>query len=116
MPSSPLTLVNQIHDIMVANGDGNKKIWATEYGEPSALAGEAGQAAFIADFLRAWRDLDYAGPAFIHDVHDYLTLDPIAASFGVYRLNWTPKPAADTIELIIDENDAFLNGGGGIEL
>lgn len=116
MPSSPLTLVNQIHDIMVANGDGNKKIWATEYGEPSALTGEAGQAAFISDFLRAWRDLDYAGPAFIHDVKDYLTLDPIAASFGVYRLNWTPKPAADAIELIIDENEAFLNGGGGIEL
>jgi VCBS repeat-containing protein/YVTN family beta-propeller protein len=116
MPSSPLTLVNQIHDVMVANGDGNKKIWATEYGEPSALAGEAGQAAFIADFLRAWRELDYAGPAFIHDVKDYLTLDPIQASFGVYRLNWTPKPAADVIEAIIDENEAYLAGGGGIEL
>jgi YVTN family beta-propeller protein/VCBS repeat-containing protein len=115
-PTSPLTLVNQIHDVMVAYGDGNKKIWATEYGEPSSLAGEAGQAAFIDDFLSTWRDLDYAGPAFIHDVHDYFTLDPIAASFGIYRLNWTPKPAADVIEAIIDENEAYLAGGGGIEL
>lgn len=116
MPSSPLTLANQIHDVMVEYGDGNKKIWATEYGEPSSLAGEAGQAAFIDDFLSTWRDLDYAGPAFIHAYKDYFTLDPIAASFGVYRLNWTPKPAADVIEAVIDENEAFLAGGGGVEL
>jgi hypothetical protein len=43
-------------------------------------------------------------------------LDPIAASFGIYNQDWTPKPAADVIEAVIDENDAFLAGGGGIEL
>jgi hypothetical protein len=37
-------------------------------------------------------------------------------SFGVYTQNWTPKPAVDVIEAIIDENEAFLAGGGGIEL
>jgi len=116
MPSSPLTMVNAIHDVMVANGDGNKKIWATEYGEPSSLGGDAVQAAYIEDFLRTWRDLDYAGPAYIHTVRDYFSLDPIAASFGVYNADWTPKPAADVIELIIDENEAYLAGGGGIEL
>jgi YVTN family beta-propeller protein/VCBS repeat-containing protein len=116
MPVSPLTLVNAIHDVMVANGDGNKKIWATEYGEPSTLGGDAVQAAYIEDFLTTWRDLDYAGPAYIHTFRDYFTLDPIAASFGVYNANWTPKPAADVIEAIIDENEAYLAGGGGIEL
>jgi VCBS repeat-containing protein len=116
MASSPLTMVNAIHDVMVANGDGNKKIWATEYGEPSSLGGDAVQAAYIDDFLRTWRNLDYAGPAYIHTVRDYFSLDPIAASFGVYNADWTPKPAAGVIELIIDENEAYLAGGGGIEL
>jgi large repetitive protein len=46
----------------------------------------------------------------------YTTLDPIAASFGVYRLDWTAKPAVGVIETVIDENQAFLAGGGGIEL
>jgi len=115
-PTSPLTMAYQIHDVMVANGDGNKKIWATEYGEPSKLGSEAIQAAYINDFLRAWRDLDYAGPAFIHTVRDYVTLDPAAASFGVYRQDWSPKPAVGVIETVIDENEAYLAGGGGIEL
>ncbi len=113
---SPLAMANEIHDLMVANGDGNKKIWATEYGMPSQMAGEAGQAAYIGDFLRAWRDLDYAGAAFIHTVHDYVSSDPATLSFGVYRTNWTPKPAVGVIETVIDENEAFLAGGGGIDL
>jgi hypothetical protein len=114
-PSSPLTLITEIHDVMVANGDGNKKIWATEYGEPS-LYTEATQAAFIDDFLRTWRDLDYAGPAFIHTIHDYVSTDLTTLSFGVYRQDWTAKPAVGVIETVIDENEAYLAGGGGIEL
>ena len=115
MPTSPLTMADAIHEVMVANGDGNKKIWATEYGEP-ASSRQASQAAYIDDFLRTWRDLDYAGPAYIHTVRDYFSSDPIAASFGVYNQDWTPKPAVDVIEAVIDENEAFLAGGGGIEL
>ncbi len=84
--------------------------------EPSKLGSEKIQAAYIDDFLRTWRDLDYAGPAFIHTIHDYATSDPAAASFGIYRLNWTPKPAVGVIETVIDENEAFLGGGGGIDL
>jgi VCBS repeat-containing protein len=115
-PTSPLTMANQIHDVMVAYGDGNKKIWATEYGQPAVLGGDANQAAAINDFLRAWRDLDYAGAAFIHGARDFATLDPIAASFGMYRQNWTARPAVGVIETVIDENQAYLAGGGGIEL
>jgi YVTN family beta-propeller protein/VCBS repeat-containing protein len=114
-PTSPLTLANQMHAVMVANGDGNKKIWATEYGEPSAYS-TATQAAFTDDFLSTWRDLDYAGPAFIHTIRDYVSADPTTASFGIYTQNWTAKPVVGVIEAIIDENEAFLAGGGGIEL
>jgi hypothetical protein len=113
---SPLLMANQMHDVMTAYGDGNKKIWASEYGMPSVLVGEAGQAAYIDDFLRAWRDLDYAGPAYIHTVRDLALLDLVQASFGVYHQDWSEKPAVDVIEIVIDENEAFLSGGGGIEL
>jgi hypothetical protein len=62
------------------------------------------------------RDLDYAGPAFIHPIHDYTSSDPAAGSFGVYRQDWTAKPAVGVIETVIDENQAAIAGGGGIEL
>lgn len=113
---SPLVMANQMHDVMTAYGDGNKKIWATEYGMPSYLVTDAGQADYINDFLTTWRELDYAGPAYIHTVRDYATFDLAQGTMGVYRQDWTPKPAVDVIEAVIDENEAYLAGGGGIEL
>jgi VCBS repeat-containing protein len=113
---SPLLMANQIHDVMVAYGDGNKKIWATEYGMSSNLVTEAGQANYIDDFLRTWRNLDYAGPAYIHTVRDYATFDLAQGTMGVYHQDWTEKPAVGVIATVIDENEAFLAGGGGIEL
>jgi hypothetical protein len=95
---------------MVANGDGNKKIWATEYGQPSAYAGDATQAAYLGNFLRAWRDLDYAGPAFIHTLRDYPNSDPNQASFGLFRQDWTPKPVWYTVEDVIEENHRLMAG------
>ncbi|WP_197040213.1 Ig-like domain-containing protein [Mycobacterium sp. URHB0044] len=104
---SPLTQVNRIHDLMVANGDGYKKIWATEYGEPSSAAGDANQAAYLGDFLRGWRTLSFAGPAFIHTLVDRADADPAEASFGLFYPDWTPKPAASTVEAVIAENNAI---------
>jgi hypothetical protein len=42
-------------------------------------------------------------------------LVPVAASFGVYRLDWMAKPAVGRIETVIDENEAYLGGDGEIE-
>jgi hypothetical protein len=84
-----------------------KKIWATEYGQPSSEFSEANQAAYIGDFLRTWRTLDYAGPAFIHTLADYPSSDPIAASFGLFHQDWTPKPALAVVEQVIVENEAI---------
>jgi hypothetical protein len=104
---SPLTQVNRIYALMVANGDGNKKIWATEYGEPSSAAGDANQAAYLTDFLRGWRTLSFAGPAFIHTLVDNANADPAEASFGLFRADWTPKPSAAAVITVIAENDAI---------
>ena len=95
---------------MVANGDGNKKIWATEYGQPAGIVSEANQAAYIGDFLRAWRDLDYAGAAFIHTFRDYTSSEATSATSGVYRQDWTAKPVVGVIETVINENKAIIAG------
>jgi YVTN family beta-propeller protein/VCBS repeat-containing protein len=106
--SSPLNQVIQMYNLMVANGDGNKKIWATEYGQPSSVVSEANQASYLGDFLRAWRNLSFAGPTFIHDLVDTTVSDPIEASFGLFHTDWTPKPVLATVEQIVAENQAIV--------
>jgi VCBS repeat-containing protein len=103
----PRAEADQIHQLMVANGDGEKLIWATEYGQPVAVGGEARQAEFLADFLRNWREIDYAGPAYLFTTRDGTYTDPVENSFGLYNADWSPKPALGAVEEVIDENDAF---------
>ncbi|GAS95764.1 outer membrane adhesin like protein, precursor [Mycolicibacterium canariasense] len=104
----PFTQAQQLHAVMAANGDGNKKIWATEYGEPTSDVSEEVQAAYIGDFLRTWRTLDFAGPAFIHTFADYESSDPVQDTFGLLREDWTPKPAWDVVTAVIAENQATV--------
>ncbi|WP_142392711.1 Ig-like domain-containing protein [Mycobacterium sp. 3519A] len=103
----PITQAEQMYAVMVANGDGNKKIWVTEYGQPSSEVSEANQAAFVGDFLRTWRNLDFAGPAFIHTLADYPSSDPIQGSMGLFHQDWSPKPVLATVKQVIAENNAI---------
>jgi hypothetical protein len=100
--AAPINQVAAMHTVMVANGDGNKLIWSTEYGEPTSVVygiSDATQASMIQDYLTSWSQLSYAGPSFI-----YTTVDVNSAStdpnytFGVVRSDWTWKPAAYTIQ------------------
>jgi hypothetical protein len=96
---SPMTQLEAIRGLMVSNGDGGKKIWATEYGEPTSSVDEATQADFIRDFLTTWRSLPYAGPAYIYTLRDRNTgSGSDADTLGVYRTDWTPKPAQQVIQ------------------
>jgi large repetitive protein len=107
-PSAPINQVEAMHEVMVANGDGAKAIWATEYGQPAGIVSEQNQADYIGDFLRTWRGLDYAGPGFIHTIRDYDSSSANSSTFGVYHNDWTPKPAVEVIEEVIDENAAII--------
>lgn len=99
VPNSPLSQTDAIHQAMAANGDGGKKIWATEYGEPNSAVDEATQADYIRDFLAKWRTLPYAGPSYIYTTRDRVTgsANP-EESIGVYRSDWTPKPAQAVVK------------------
>jgi len=102
-PFGNLSAINQMdlmHEVMVANGDGDKLIWATEYGEPTSVVDEPTQAAFISDFLNSWSQIDYAGPSFIYTTRDRATGSTNDQdTLGVLRTDWTPKLAASVIEL-----------------
>jgi hypothetical protein len=97
-PWGNLSAINQMalmHQILVDNGDGAKLIWSTEYGEPSSVAGEANQAAFMADYLNAWSQIPYAGPSFFYETHDYDSDSGQADStLGILRDDFTLKLAA----------------------
>ena len=101
LANSPLLQVAAIHDRMAANGDGGKKIWATEYGEPTSSADEATQAAYLTDFLSKWRTLPYAGPAYVYTTRDRNTGSGAPDdTFGLYRSDWSAKPAAAAVQAL----------------
>jgi hypothetical protein len=68
--------VPAVRETMVANGDGAKKIWATEFGSPTngtATDGhvtEQQQAAIMVDGMQEWRKLTYGGPFFVFNFSD----------------------------------------------
>lgn len=92
--NSPARQAMDIHAAMVANGDGAKKIWATEYGVPTAYATEAAQSDMITHFVTKWQELPYAGPIFLYQLRDQQTGsgDP-EMTFGLMHTDWSAKPA-----------------------
>jgi polysaccharide biosynthesis protein PslG len=98
-PNSPLQQLMDVRQVMTANGDGNKKIWATEYGQPASSGGEAKENEYIADILLKWQELPYVGPMFIYTTRDRATGSTSSQStFGIYRTDWTPKTAQQTVK------------------
>jgi polysaccharide biosynthesis protein PslG len=114
-PNSPINQLAAIRQVMLANGDGAKKIWATEYGEPSSVVGEAEQAAYLSDMLRKWQTLPYAGPVYVYTMRDRnsQSVNP-DDTLGIYRSDGTAKPASNVVEVSIKQGSAVapqLNSG-----
>jgi len=104
---APINQVASIRNLMIANGDGDRQLWATEYGLPTSSVSQAQQAAYIHDFVVSWQQVDGAGPIFIYTTRDSETgaFDD-EANFGLFKTDWTKKQAADTVaDLITDLAD-----------
>lgn len=93
--------IQKVRDAMVANGDGAKQIWATEFGSPTngtandGHVSEATQAAIMVDGMNEWRKLSFAGPFFVFNFSDNGT-DPNVKNdwFGLVSKDLTYlKPA-----------------------
>ncbi len=84
--------------IMEANGDGKKKIWATEWGAPTGTSSESMSEAAQADLVRAGltrlKAWSWAGPSFLYSLRDKGTnLSDREQNFGLVRYDWSLKPA-----------------------
>lgn len=95
-----------IRNIMEANGDGGKKIWATETGAPThgdQSVTPARAAELMAESDAAWRSMRNRGPVFWYTLQD--TQDPTReGGFGLFTLDGKPKPAYGVLQdLMTDE-------------
>lgn len=114
-PCSPLvaavwnafTQTKDLHDIMVANGDGAKKVWGTESGAPTGSnlgpcgsigksVSEEQQAQHVADYFQGWnQDFgSFTGPLIWYQIRDNGT-DPwnYDDHLGLLRRDWSEKPS-----------------------
>jgi hypothetical protein len=87
-----------LRSIMVAQGDGSKQIWATEWGFPSAgganAVSEEQQAAYIAQGYRLFASYSWAGPLFLYKYHDDCDHSTgYDCGIGITRFDFSPKPA-----------------------
>jgi polysaccharide biosynthesis protein PslG len=96
-PGAALNKLINVRQVMVANGDSSKLIWGTEYGQQSSLVGELGQAEYISDLFNTWKTYNYTGPVFIETAQDE-PLNLLVSMFGIFRTDWTAKPAANVIQ------------------
>jgi hypothetical protein len=105
MPADPSTAswntflgMSRIRDLMVARGDGDKKIWVTEMGAPTGSAAGASsdemQARYVTSTFTAWRARPWTGPMFWYSIRD-LSTDRQARedNFGLLRRDFSQKPA-----------------------
>ncbi|MCL6105734.1 MAG: beta-galactosidase [Actinobacteria bacterium] len=91
-------LTPSIRSIMVANGDGNKQVWATEFGCPTNGPGWNGdellQAAMVRDALQQASSDPWLGGLFLYTYKDLGTnTGTIENFFGLVRYDGSKKPA-----------------------
>lgn len=106
----PIEQLHAIRELMAQHGDGDLKVWITEYGQPTTTLAdgtvitEEQQAAFIADLIRTWQDIDGAGPVFIYNARDTETGSSNPDfNLGLYYSDWTPKASAGVLADLIAE-------------
>lgn len=93
------------HDVMTVHGDGDKKIWMTEFGAPTSAPTAEGvsqeeQAKQILDVLAGVAATGWSGPAFIYSIRDLDTANPDDRedNFGaLLTSDWQPKYTAGVL-------------------
>jgi hypothetical protein len=100
-----------LHSVMVANGDGGKRIWMTESGAPTPTtkAGITTTPAYLANYvtqaIAAMRSWSWSGPLFFFRYRDKGTdTSNPEDMFGLVTYDFTPKGGAVT---------AFVNATAG---
>lgn len=96
---SPVDQLVRLRQTMLANNEGAKSIWVTEFGAPTNRVSEDAQAALMSDMISAWRELPYGGPLMLYTTRDLNSASAMDEDrFGVYRSDWTPKRAVQVVQ------------------
>jgi len=103
--------VSQYRNVMVQNGEANKKIWFSEFGYCSADTPPAGyeyckyltaqnQADFLVAAFKQARALDYVGGMVVWNLNFQLAVPATDEKwgFGVVRNDWSPRPAYSALQ------------------
>ena len=104
-PSNGWSDLARAHDVMTLNGDGDKKVWMTEFGAPTSAPSAEGvsqeeQAKQIVDLLAGAAATGWSGPAFIYRIRAIDSADPDDRedNFGaLMTTDWQPKYAASVL-------------------
>ena len=115
-PNSPLvdapwnafTQTARIHQVMVDNGDGAKKIWGTESGAGTGTGAKSvsatRQAQLLHDYYTGWNTWyrSFTGPLLWFTVRDASTnASVVTDNFGVLQHDFRPKPARTTLVSVL---------------
>ena len=105
--------IGAVHTLMVANGDGNKPIWATEIGwsshantgsEPTWKLGvsEQQQADFTVRTVQMLATRHpYVTNVFFYNERNKATGDPQEDNYGILRRDLTPKPVYGALQVLL---------------
>jgi len=107
-PWSAFAQTAQIHQVMVDNGDGAKKIWGTESGAGTGTAPKSvsatRQAELLHDYYTGWntRYRSFTGPLLWFTVRD-ASADPntVTDNFGVLRRDFRAKPSRAALVTVL---------------
>jgi hypothetical protein len=92
-----------LRPLMQANGDGHKRIWATEFGAHTLVGGEggvteAGQAEVLSVGWSLWKSYAWAGPFIVYTYQDGALSSPDRELFfGLRRADGSAKPALSVL-------------------
>ncbi|WP_082614467.1 cellulase family glycosylhydrolase [Mycobacterium sp. Root265] len=110
---SPILQLRAIRELMEQYGDGDLKVWASEYGLPTTpfdpthpllYNSPEKQAEFLADFLASWQREDGTGPIFIYSTRDINTGSTSDQdNFGIWYTDWSEKPAVQVIRDFLED-------------
>jgi hypothetical protein len=89
-----------MRQLMTVNGDGDKKIWITEYGSQSTEVGVTSHATYLKEFTRYVRQVSWIGPTFFFCWKDWGTY-----TYGMLGLDGTPKPAYTAVQRAVQRVD-----------
>ena len=96
-------IVTQVRQLMHEHGDDGKKIWITEFGQPTGDGPDAvsddGQAQILAEAIRRSREVPWIGGFFVFNTVDLSPQESQSqdVTFGLFRQDWSPKPAVAAV-------------------